>query len=224
MHRFKVGQAALVARTPVWAEVPARVELAAVEVAQDVLAIQLPTSTTERMLAELARGFELVFSRDPWYGAEDPAQVAISTVGFRAAYDIYLDCLAGLLPANFDQVKRTAVYFGSTQFEDLAPSELRKLDNLATYVKADPSVKEFYIDGHTDSVGGREDNVALSQKRAEEVAEYLVGKGVPKEAIVSRWHGERYPVASNETVAGRATNRRVTIRLEKIELAKDAAP
>lgn len=218
VHRFKAGEAALIARSPVWSEVSRRVELGAVEVAQQVRAIQLSSLATERMLTELYGGLELVFSRDPWYGAEDAAQLAITTVGFRPAYRIYLDCLAGLLPVNFDQIKRTSVYFGSTQFEDIQPSELRKLDNIVAYVKADPSVREFFIDGHTDSVGTREDNLVLAQKRAEEITRYLVNKGLPQDAITSRWHGERYPVATNETVGGRAKNRRVTIRLEKVEL------
>lgn len=217
VSRFAAGEAALVARSPVWAEVPRLVELGAVAVMQKRRAVQLPSRDTERMLAELYGGLELVFSRDPWYGAEDPSALAITTVGFRPAYQIYLDCLVGLLPANFDQIKRTSVYFGSSKFEDMLPSELRKLDNIVAYIKADPSVKELFIDGHTDSVGARDDNLALSEKRALEVANYLVNKGLPKEAITSRWHGERYPIATNDTVAGRAKNRRVTVRLEKLE-------
>lgn len=215
VHRFAAGEASLVARSPVWAEVARRIELGPVAVVQKQRAVQLPSRDTERMLAELYGGLELVFTREPWYGAEDPAQLAITTVGFRPVYQIYLDCLAGLLPANFEQIKRTSVYFGSSKFEDFHPSELRKLDNIAAYIKADPSVRELFIDGHTDSVGAREDNLALAQKRAEEVTRYLVNKGLPKDAITSRWHGERYPVATNETVPGRAKNRRVTIRLEK---------
>jgi outer membrane protein OmpA-like peptidoglycan-associated protein len=218
VHRFAAGQATLIARSPVWAEVARSVELGAVAVAQKRRALQLPARDTERMLAELFDGMELVFSRDPWYGAEDPSQLAITTVGFRPVYQIYLDCLAGLLPANFDQIKRTSVYFGSSKFEDFHPSELRKLDNIVAYLKADSSVRELFIDGHTDGVGTREDNLVLAEKRAEEVTRYLVNKGLPKDAITSRWHGERYPVATNETLTGRAKNRRVTIRLEKLEI------
>ena len=44
---------------------------------------------------------------------------------------------------------------------------------------------------------------------------YLVSGGVDRASIVLRWHGERYPVASNRTVAGRAKNRRVTVRVSK---------
>lgn len=216
--RLQRGGATLIARSPVWEEQPRRVELGLVEVKQGPRAVELPSEDTERMLVELYRGLELVFTREPGYRGESPAQVAITTVGFRAAYERYQSCLAGLLPANFEQIKRTSVYFGLGQSEAIQASELRKLDNILAYVKADSSVREFFIDGHTDSTGTRDNNLLLAEKRAEEVTRYLVNKGVPREAIVSRWHGERYPVASNETVEGRAKNRRVTIRLEKLEV------
>lgn len=220
VSRFAAGEAALIARSPVWAEAARRVELGSVAVLQSRRAVQLPSRETERMLAQLYNGLELVFTRDPWYGADDPAQLAITTIGFRTAYQSYLNCLAGLLPANFDQIKRTAVYFSSSQSDEFLPAELRKLDNIAAYVKADSSVKTLFIDGHTDSLGSMEENLELSQKRAEEVARYLINKGVPQRVITSRWHGERYPVASNQTAAGRAKNRRVTIRLEKVEVSE----
>ena len=216
--RLKTGQAALVARSPVWAEQRRKLDLGSVAVVQGLQPIHLESMHTERMLAELFNGLEVVFTRKPWYGAEESANVAITTVGFRAAYRQYLACLDGLLPVNFDQIKRTSVYFGSNQYEDISPRELQKLDNIALYVKADPSVKEFFIDGHTDSVGTREDNLILAQNRAEEIKRYLVNKGVAETAITSRWHGERYPVATNDTVIGRAKNRRVTIRIERMSL------
>lgn len=216
VSRFKAGKAALVARSPVWMEQAKVVSLGEVAVKQGTRPVSLRSLPTERMLAELYNGRELAFTREPWYGDERPSEVAITTVGFRSAYERYLDCLSGLLPANFDQIKRTAVYFGSNQFEDIGTNQLRKLDNIVAYVKADPTVKEFYIDGHTDSVGTREDNLLLAQKRAEEVTRYLVNKGVPESAIISRWHGERYPVTANDTGQNRAKNRRVTIRLERV--------
>jgi len=216
--RLKEGKATLLARSPIWAEVRRQVEIGQIPMVREKRAVQLPSATTERMLSELYSGQELVIAYDPWYGSEDPLQLAITTVGFRAAYDSYLTCLAGLLPVNFDQIRRTSIYYASGQVEELQLAERRKLDNIVAYVKADPSVREFFIDGHTDSVGTREVNLAVAQKRAEQVTNYLIKKGVPKEAITSRWHGERYPIASNETPAGRAKNRRVTIRLERVTL------
>lgn len=214
--RLKAGKALLEAKSPIWSESMMSQNMGYLTVKQGLRPIWLQAAKTEQMLAQLYDGRELLITRKPWYGAEDSSRVSITTVGFRQAYERYLACLAGLLPVNFDQIKRTSVFFGSNQYEDIRPSELRKLDNIVTYVKADPSVKEFYIDGHTDSVGTREDNLVLAENRAKEILRYLVNKGVPESAITSRWHGERYPVAGNESVAGRARNRRVTIRLERV--------
>lgn len=214
--RMQSGKAALLARSPVWMEQSVVVDLGEVAVEQGLRPVVLAAAPTERMLSELYNGRELIFARDAWYGDQRPTEVTITTVGFRTAYERYLQCLSGLLPVNFDQIKRTAVYFGSNQFENIRSAELSKLDNIVAYVKADPTVKEFFIDGHTDSVGTREDNLALAEKRAEEVTRYLVNKGVPASAIISRWHGERYPVAENDTGDNRAKNRRVTIRLERV--------
>jgi len=93
----------------------------------------------------------------------------------------------------------------------------KKLDLIILYVKADPKVKAIYIDGHSDSAGRRYHNRRLSEKRALNVNEYMVKKGLDAEMFTTRYHGERYPVASNKTRNGRAQNRRVTIRLEKEE-------
>lgn len=221
--RMASGEASLVARTPVWMEQQWQVDLGYIPVTQGLTPVRLASTHTERMLSELLHGLELVITRSPWYGSEESARLEITTIGFRAVYEQYQSCLAGLLPVNFDQIKRTSVYFGSAQYEDLAPSELQKLDNIALYVRSDPQVKEFYVDGHTDSVGTRADNLILAERRAEEVVRYLVNRGVPEDLIVTRWHGERYPVATNETVVGRAQNRRVTIRMERIEPLSNAS-
>jgi OOP family OmpA-OmpF porin len=68
------------------------------------------------------------------------------------------------------------------------------------------------VSGHTDSVGGNQVNQALSQKRAETVASFLekVG-GFDKTRLTAIGYGESRPVATNETAAGRATNRRIEV-------------
>ena len=85
-----------------------------------------------------------------------------------------------------------------------------------TYLKADDLVTAIYIDAHSDSVGSRYDNRRLTEKRAYIVTDYLVNQGINAGIILTRYHGERYPIASNETVAGRAKNRRVTVQFDRI--------
>ncbi len=226
---LKSGQALLIAQPPVWKSTGSRRELGYVAVGQGVDEVGLGASRAEQMLTELLEGQEIQFTRKLKFGSEDPAQVAITTIGFRAAYRDYETCLASLLPVNFEQIQRTSVYFGSNQHEKLQPLEQQKLDNILAYIKADPQVKEFYIDGHTDAMGSEADNVKLAEKRAVLISNYLVKGGVPKEALWVRWHGERYPVASNDDRLGLAKNRRVTIRLEteatgKLQQPQDQTP
>lgn len=214
------GKAMLQIKTPIWSEQARQYDFGYVAVKEGLRPISLGSQQAESMLATLYDGLNMSFIRKPWHGGEVSTQVDITTVGFRPVYQRYLECLSSLLPVNFDQIKRTAVYFGSNQYEDIRPSELRKLDNIVRYMKADARVKEFFIDGHTDSVGTRESNLVLAENRANEITRYLVNKGVPESYITTRWHGERYPVAGNHSVAGRAKNRRVTIRLERLEPPK----
>lgn len=72
------------------------------------------------------------------------------------------------------------------------------------------------IVGHTDSSGSLELNMRLSQERATSVASYLTGQGVSGARISSRGVGPSQPIASNDTAAGKAQNRRVEINLRPL--------
>ena len=72
------------------------------------------------------------------------------------------------------------------------------------------------VAGHTDSVGSDESNDVLSVNRASAVATYLNNQGVIADRLLVVGHGERSPIATNETAEGRAQNRRVEITLEPI--------
>jgi len=67
------------------------------------------------------------------------------------------------------------------------------------------------VEGHTDSSGDHEHNVALSQHRAEAVRQYLIAHGVPGERIVTVGLGDADPIASNDDAEGRQLNRRVDV-------------
>lgn len=67
------------------------------------------------------------------------------------------------------------------------------------------------VEGHTDSTGSAEYNVALSQRRAAAVADALRARGVSAQQIAMAGRGERYPIATNTTAAGRQQNRRVEV-------------
>jgi len=110
--------------------------------------------------------------------------------------------------------RRTRVYgilFDFAQHVPRAESNA-VLDELAQVLgrHADWSIA---IEGHTDAVGDDASNLALSERRAAAVREALASRGVATERTTSVGHGESQPVASNESVVGRARNRRVEIVL-----------
>jgi outer membrane protein OmpA-like peptidoglycan-associated protein len=88
------------------------------------------------------------------------------------------------------------------------------LDETVKVLKENPKY-DVTIEGHTDDTGSREHNVALSQKRADAVADYLVKHGVPRERVHTRGRGPDKPVADNSTAEGRAKNRRIEFKLRK---------
>lgn len=86
------------------------------------------------------------------------------------------------------------------------------LDNVAgTLNQYNQTVIE--VAGHTDNVGSDAYNQQLSTQRANAVAAYLNGKGVMQQRMIVVGAGETRPIASNDTDAGRAQNRRVEITI-----------
>ena len=72
------------------------------------------------------------------------------------------------------------------------------------------------ITGHTDSTGEESYNLNLSQRRATNVAQYLIAQGVNSTRIAAQGMGESQPIASNDTPEGRQANRRVEIELSPL--------
>ena len=72
------------------------------------------------------------------------------------------------------------------------------------------------VAGHTDSVGSEAYNQRLSEQRAQAVANYLISRGISGQRLMVFGAGEMHPVASNETEAGRAENRRVELTIVPI--------
>lgn len=87
-----------------------------------------------------------------------------------------------------------------------------ELDNLVKLLNENPKLK-IEISGHTDNKGRTAYNYALSEKRAQTVVNYLVGKGVKKDRLTSIGYGYDKPIASNETIEGRQLNRRTEFKI-----------
>jgi outer membrane protein OmpA-like peptidoglycan-associated protein len=95
---------------------------------------------------------------------------------------------------------------GSADLEAVFQPELEQLAALLL-----ANEERVQIIGHTDNRGSSSTNQALSEARAEAVRAYLAEKGVPTERMLTEGRGDGAPIATNETEAGRALNRRTEI-------------
>lgn len=106
--------------------------------------------------------------------------------------------------------------FGDMLFDTggavLKPGAQLLLDKLAAYLEQNSSAKAI-IEGHTDNVGSDAMNQALSERRAAAVATALQMRGIGIDRLEIVGLGESYPVATNDTSAGREENRRVEVVL-----------
>jgi len=110
--------------------------------------------------------------------------------------------------------------FGDMLFDTggstLKPGAQLLLDKLAAYLQQNPGAHAI-IEGHTDNVGSDTMNQVLSERRAAAVAAALQARGITGDRLETMGLGESYPVATNDTSAGREENRRVEVVLSDSE-------
>jgi peptidoglycan-associated lipoprotein len=108
-------------------------------------------------------------------------------------------------------VRREALVFEDVHFDfdrfNLRPEALKILDDAITKLQANPDVR-ITIEGHCDSIGTVEYNLALGERRANAVRDYLQSRGIMNVRLRTVSYGEERPIADNTTAAGRAMNRR----------------
>jgi outer membrane protein OmpA-like peptidoglycan-associated protein len=104
---------------------------------------------------------------------------------------------------------------------ELKSGALRTLEKVSEFMKQYPE-RKLVVEGFTDSTGGESYNIELSERRAESVRAALVGMGVDGSRVIARGYGKGYPVATNDTPAGRQLNRRVEVIISND--AYDIAP
>jgi outer membrane protein OmpA-like peptidoglycan-associated protein len=106
-------------------------------------------------------------------------------------------------------VNMSDVLFDTAQYS-LRPGAREKLAKVAGIILGHPGLK-IAVEGHTDSVGGDEYNMKLSDNRANSVRAYLTSQSLDPAAITAKGFGKTMPVADNRTAAGRQANRRVEL-------------
>lgn len=114
--------------------------------------------------------------------------------------------------ALVDQALAQRIVAFETGSAVLRPEGQQILDEMAMALGQLPG-RRVEVIGHTDAQGNRPGNISLSLARAQAVKAYLVAKGLPAERLQTSGMGPDQPVASNDTEAGRARNRRIEFRV-----------
>lgn len=112
---------------------------------------------------------------------------------------------------RLDLTERIAFKTGSATIER---ESYPLLEGIAAAIKSLPAAQKIRVEGHTDNQGKRQNNVALSQKRAEAVVAQLVRSGIDRARLSAQGFGPDRPRAKNNTPGGRAENRRVDFVIE----------
>lgn len=105
------------------------------------------------------------------------------------------------------------IFFDTGKYE-LRPESYNELNKLFNFLTENNVSIE--IGGHTDDVGNDNDNLVLSENRANSVRQYLIDKGIESSRISHRGYGETMPVTQNTTPEGRQKNRRVEFTIIKM--------
>jgi outer membrane protein OmpA-like peptidoglycan-associated protein len=121
------------------------------------------------------------------------------------------DLKARQTPRGLELTLSSDVLF-NTGSAELKPGANLQISRLANFMHSSPNTRVM-IEGHTDSTGSMAFNDQLSAHRAQSVAVALETQGITRDRIETVGRGQHFPIASNETSAGREQNRRVDIIL-----------
>ncbi|MGF6393147.1 flagellar protein MotY [Pseudomonas plecoglossicida] len=209
-----VGSATLLAAAAPWQPGRGDINLGAVRMARNGVLFTSSQGQASRLINGLLDGRSTVV-RSFAGEAGRAMEVRVLPVSFAKAYSDYQVCAGKMLAVNYDQVRQTQIGFPGAGTELDAAARAR-LDLIVDYLKADPTVNHIELNGHSDNSGNRLTNRDTSRRRALAVADYLVAHGIAQDQILLRFHGERYPLAKNNSAANRARNRRVNIELDRV--------
>ncbi len=150
--------------------------------------------------------------------AEIPKHVATATVKPDSMPDYEVDVSSRMIRwedigPNVPRKLRLTFFFEFGK-ADLAPYNFGDLDKLVVAMTKHPNLVTE-IAAYTDSKGSMKLNMALSERRAQAVQNYLIAKGIDLARIPARGYGPNSPVATNDTPEGRASNRRVELVVVK---------
>lgn len=187
----------------------AREEEAERQAELDRLAAEQSAASVVNAQAQASQAMKLVSAR------AREAELARKEAELAAAIDADSGDSVGALPPSRRSGGRTIYTLAGTAFASgsskLGAAAQASLRRLAVVVGSSRTLR---IEAHTDSQGNDAANLALSQQRAEAVAQALRAAGLPSARVKAVGKGEADPLADNGSAAGRAGNRRVEVIVE----------
>ena len=108
------------------------------------------------------------------------------------------------------------IYYFALNVSDVSTSNKADLNKIIEVLNENPAVK-IVLSGHADASGTVAINTIISLRRANSIKNYIVSKGISAARITVESFGSSKPVASNDTAAGRAKNRRVELKVQSTE-------
>lgn len=173
----------------------------------------LPEQAAWTMLSELEKGFWPTLYYQDWYNQYDRIAIGLNASNFAEPYVKFAECVANLLPYNFDDIAYSVLSYKKNSVE-LTKYSQKRLAMIGEYLKEDTDMELVLLDGYTDSYGGRWNNQQLSVRRAVEIKDYFRQMGVEPTRIQVTGHGEKRHISPN-THDERGKNRRVVVRMAK---------
>ena len=217
-HAMTEGKASLRSLAPVWNPTIEGREFGLIDVQSGSKPIQLGPELALQLFNELYVGRAAQFLRRAkgTHSADvlETVEVGLSAVNFRSSFASYQQCLEQLMPVSLSELSFSSLHFLPNE-SALNEASLAWLTTLVEFIKRDDQLESVLIDGYTDDTHSARYNRVLSKRRAEAVQDFLLHQGVSADLILLRFHGERFPIASNESPRGREQNRRVTIQLQR---------
>ena len=119
-----------------------------------------------------------------------------------------------LVPIEVGQIVEINNLFFESKKTELTPASFPEMDRLAETLRKNTNI-HIEIGGHTDDVGSDQDNLKLSQDRANKVLQYLFNKGVEFYRMQAKGYGESKPIVPNDSEINRQQNRRVVFLIVK---------
>jgi outer membrane protein OmpA-like peptidoglycan-associated protein len=174
--------------------------------------IRLVGKSAAWLLASLARGQIGSFDFSHREARPDAVSVQLSPVNYQRPYAAFRRCLREISDKGFQAYRHILLHFPFAG-DALNSVATQRLDDLAGFVLADPSIGRIEIIGHTDTKGRRGFNKKLSRRRAQRVYDYLVRAGVRPGLMKIEALGEARPARRGHDERAAAANRRVEIKL-----------